>query len=83
MNYDVPFLVDANSVVVIAPVDTGKRESSSPPKPLVHLWMRYKEVSITAEGTIEDICAKLGIQSDIKSDVLDRIHEIQMTKESA
>ena len=81
--YDVPFVIDANRVVMIAPVDTGKKESTSPQEPLVHIWIAGKEVSVGADGKIEDIFAKLGIRPDIKPDVLDRIHEIQKTKETA
>jgi hypothetical protein len=55
-----PFVVDAREVTGIAPMDSGIGNDS----PRVVIGMKGQPWSKSADGTVEDVCTKLGIPTE-------------------
>ena len=60
--YGERFVIDSNQVSGVRPTSTGGRAAGAPANdPIVHIGMKGTEWSKSADGTMEDVCAKLGI----------------------
>ena len=55
-----PFVVDRNEVTGVAPLDSGIGND----RPLVQIGVKGQPWSKAADGTVEEVCKKLGIPTE-------------------